>query len=339
MKVKVDLGDVDSIAIPAKPKEMLSVGQRGNKTLVRINSSSLGVLQECPRKAHYQIYRNLVAENESSPTLFGKGIHKALEVFYRGDVKERILPQYKDVEQMPYGHPAPDSLISRAMLAFLETAEPLSALPPENKRSLPNGVWILWHYFQAYINDPHIAYVDEEGPFVERPFTFDLYEDEELVIEYFGTIDLIVRNTTNGNILVCDHKTSSVVGNDFYNRVKPNHQYTGYLLGARSFGLNVNDFMINCLEVKQKPKTARGSAPNFPRQITNRDEGDFAEFRESVKFYVDNYLTSIRSGVWPLSHTNACAMYTGCTYLSVCSAPASLRENILNAKFKTRGVE
>jgi hypothetical protein len=339
MKIDVSLGEVDSIAIPQAPKEMLSISQRGNKTLVRINSSSLGVIQECLRKSQYLLHRNLVPETESAATLFGSAIHKALEVFYGGTVEERILPPYNDMELLAFGHATPDSLIPRAIYAFAKKAEPLSALPPENKRSISNGVWILWNYFKAYLDDPYIAYVDEFGPFVERGFTFDLYEDENLIIEYFGTIDLVMKHLTTGNLLVCDHKTSSVVGNDFYNRIRPNSQYTGYLMGARGNGINTNDFMVNCLEVKAKPKTARGSAPNFPRQITNRSEEDFAEFRETVIFYVKSYLTAIRTGTWPISHTNACAMYAGCTYLSICGAPKNLRENIINAKFKQRGVE
>lgn len=323
------------VLLPKTPKEMLSVSQLDSgKTLVRINSSSLSIIQECMRKSHYSLNERWIGQNESPATLFGSAIHKALEVFYLGDPAARVLPKYDEVEPLAYGAPAGDGLIQKAIAAFVEKAKPLEALPPEDKRSIPNGVWILWHYFKSFIDDPYVALIDEAGrPFVERTFTFTLYEDETLRIDYFGTIDLIVKHQTTEDVLVCDHKTSSIVGVDFYNRLKPNAQYAGYLLGAKSMGVSASGFLVNCLQVKAKPKTSRGEPPHFPRQVTTRDEEDFMEFRESVVAATQNYLRGRQSGVWPLGHINACAQYGGCTYLEVCAAPPALRENILKAKF------
>jgi hypothetical protein len=299
------------------------------------------VIQECLRKTKYLLNDKYSAEMESPATVFGSAIHKALEVFYLGAPEARKLPKLEQMELMSYGHKAEGEetdLLLRATRAFIEKAKPLEALPAENKRSIQNGVYTLWHYYKSFIDDPYIAYIDEQGPFVERGFTFRLYESNLIAIDYFGTIDLVVRHTQTGDILVCDHKTSSVVGTEFYNRLKPNHQYTGYLYGARqAFGLNTNMFLVNCLQVKEKPKTSRGTPPSFPRQITTRDDADYTEFRETVTQAVESYLAQMRAEEWPMGHVNACATYGGCQYLQVCSAPRQLRENILNAKFK-RGV-
>lgn len=324
--------------LPKQPKEMLSVSQLADgRTLVRINSSSLSIIQECLRKSHYSLNERWIGQTESPATLFGSAIHKALEVFYLGDPAERILPKFEDLEPLAFGEKSDDRLIARATAAFVEKAKPLDPLPPGDKRSIPNGIWILWHYFKSFIDDPYVAHRDEDGrPYVEKSFTFTLHEDETLKIDYFGTIDLIVKHQTTGDILVCDHKTSSIVGVDFYNRLKPNHQYSGYLLGARSLGVKTDSFLVNCLQVKAKPKTARGEAPHFPRQVTTRDPGDYEEFRAAVVSGVQNYLRGRQSGIWPLGHVNACAIYGGCSYLQVCSAPDSLRENILKSKF-TKG--
>lgn len=343
MKVEVDLTETSPILIRAEaPKEMLSVtkNERG-QTVVRINSSSLGVIQECMRKARYTLHDKWRAEDENPATLFGSAIHKALEVFYAGNPTERKLPSLVDMELMSYGHAVAgehQDLLLKATRAFIQKAEPLKALPETNKRSIQTGVWLLWHYFQAYLNDPYVAYIDEKGPFVERNVSFVLHENEHLRVEYFGTIDLIVRHTGTGELLVCDHKTSSVVGNDFYNRLKPNHQYTGYLLAAReSCGVNTKSFLVNCLQVKERPKTARGIAPHLPRQVTTRDEADFEEFKDSVMDAVRSYLGAINTRTWPIGHVNACTTYGGCQYLAICAAPRQMRDNILAAKF-VRGV-
>lgn len=340
MQVNVDLGD-SSPSLPrlGPVKEMLSVSQlEDGRTLVRINSSSLSIIQECLRKSHYTLNERWMGMSDSPATLFGSAIHKALEVFYLGSPEQRHLPALEDLELIAHGGSRVDGsapLLLRAVQAFVDKAEPLRALPDTDKRSIPNGAWILYHYFKSFVDDPYVAYVDEAGrSFVERSFTFTLHEDETLRVDYFGTIDLIVRHSQTDDLLVCDHKTSSIVGSDFYNRLKPNHQYTGYLLGVReAFGLNINSFLVNCLQVKPRPTTARGQAPHFPRQITSRDEADFAEFKMSVISAVHSYLRGRQTGIWPLGHVNTCAQYGGCQYLQICSAPVTLRENILKAKF------
>lgn len=328
-----------SLPIPSQaPKEMLSVSRSDEgRTKVRINSSSLALIQECPRKVKYVLKERWVAESESPATLFGSAIHKALEVYYSVVPEVRgPLPKFEELELMSFGHPAPsEGLLYKCTSAFLEKAQPLSPLPTEDKRSLQSGVWLLWNYFKAYLDDPYVTYVDEKGPFVERPFSFILLQTPTLEVEYFGQIDLILQNKATGDLLVCDHKTSSIVGNDFYNRLKPNHQYTGYLLGAReAFGIKTDSFLINCLQVKEKPKTTRGTPPHLPRQITTRTEEDYQEFREVIKHAANTFIHWEETQEWPLGPTNVCANYGGCSFLPVCSAPFSLRENILKSKFR-----
>ena len=342
MQIDINQGETAPNIPLGPPKEMISVVTlEGGKTLVRVNSSSLAVIQECLRKAQYSLDEKWRSQSESPATLFGTAIHKALEVFYQGDPKDRILPALEDMEILVAGARVMKDgpLLLHATQAFIDKAAPLAALPDSDKRSIMNGVWTLHHYFKAYIDDPFVAHVDAAGqPYVERTFTFTLFEDSYIRIDYFGTVDLVMKHAQTGELHVCDHKTSSVVGADFYNRIKPNHQYTGYIMGAREcFGIDTNSFIVNCVQVKARPVTARGQPPHFPRQVTTRDEGDFEEFRESVVAAVYSYLEARRIGTWPIGHVNVCASYAGCQFLSVCSAPKSLRENIMTAKFN-RGV-
>lgn len=346
MLVNVDFAEA-SVIIPKSPviKEMISVSTEGGKPRVKINSSSVGIIQECPRKALYVLQEKWRAETESPATLFGSAIHKALEVFYRGEVGERYIPDLSSLELMSYGHRIEGEetdLCLRSVRAFIDKAKPLSALPEMDKRSIQNGVWILHSYFKTFLDDPYVAYVDEHGPFVEREFTFRLHESDSLIVDYFGTIDIVLRHLVNGNLLPGDHKTTSMLGGfggigSYYDREKPNSQYTGYLLGAReAFGIKSNEFMVNVIEVKARPKTARGSIPTFPRQITTRDENDFAEFRELVVDTAETYLRMLSRNRWPLGSVNSCNQYAGCSFRQVCAAPKELRPNILSAKF-TKG--
>lgn len=321
----------------ATPKRMLTVRREGAQTVVEVNSSSLSLLQTCDRKSYYTLHEGWRGRNGSPPQIHGLGIHKAMEVFYTHPGKERELPvNFEEHAQLiGQGYAAPEKhFLYDAVQAYATEVAPLQSLPADDPRSLTSGIWVLCHYFQTYINDEYVIHSDDKGPIVERSFETVLHDTEKLKIILFGTIDFALRNQITGEVLVGDHKTTSRLGGEFMNRIKPNHQYTGYLLGAhRTLGTSSEHFLVNGIEVKAKPKTARGGPPKFIRQITRRDQQDFVEFTHAVVGAVERYLHNCDVGTWPLGNVDACAMWGGCPYLKVCSAPNALRQNILEAEF------
>lgn len=344
MIVSPDFSEVRPTITRDKIKEMLTVTDEGGVRTVKINSSSLSIILSCPRKAYYTLHRNLRSLSESPPLVFGQAIHKALEVFYSFPREERSIPAAfrENSNLMAFcppderAHYADQHFLYRSVAAFVEAAHPLQALPDGDKRSIPNGIWILQEYFKSFITDPYVVYCDAAGPVTERTFELVLHEEQGLRIILFGTVDVVLKHTVNGNILPGDHKTSSVVGHDFFNRLKPNHQYTGYLLGAQQvLGLDTNEFLVNCLQVKAKPVRATTAGPHFARQITTRSPQDMQEFKDAVIWATKSYLLWSDTKTWPIGNVDACTMWGGCNYLEVCSAPAQLRENLLEAKYYT----
>jgi hypothetical protein len=333
-----DLSGVVAVPSVGPVKEMLTVKWDGKQTLVRVNSSSLGLIQTCARKSFYKLDQGWKSKNGSPPLAYGTALHKALQVFYEHPARERTIPNEfaKHAGLMGQGYAAPEThFLYDAIAAFVKSAAPLAGLPDDDKRSIQSGIWVLTNYFNVYLHDQYVIHVDAHGPVVEREFSIPFWEDTQLRIELFGTIDFAFKNTATGDVLVGDHKTVSQMGTEFMNRVKPNHQYTGYLFAAhRLLGVSCENFIVNGVEVKAKPKTARGGPPKFIRQITHRSPEDFAEFHWVVRDAVDSYLRWKERDRWPLGDVNACAMYGGCEFLDVCSAPAELRDNILDAKFQ-----
>jgi hypothetical protein len=339
--VNPELGESSVVLPRVAPKEMLSHRVLPNgKTYTKVNSSSLGLSQECLRKAQYVIGEGWRSNAESPATLFGSAIHKALEIYYRGDREDRVLPRMEHLEMMAYGHKPPptnNDLIYRAVQGFIDVAQPLSLLPAGDKRSIPNGIWILGDYFKTYQDDPYVAYVDKDGPFIERKFTYRLHEDPQQIIDVFGTIDFVFRNVITGELIAGDHKTSSSLSfgdSSYFDRDRPNHQYTTYMLGAkRVFGLDVENFMVNVIQVKPKPKTARGSGASFPRQLTKRTEEDFEELKEVYLKAAFDWRIAVETGVYPMGGVDACNKYGGCQFKQVCASPKAMRETILRNKF------
>ncbi len=337
MEITPDFSQALPELAPSK-KEMLTVSKSGDQTVVRINSSSLGIILSCMRKAQYEILHGL---KKNAPALiFGSAVHKALEVFYSHPSAARTFPKdFKQISDlMAFGtDPLEQHFLFDAIAAFVKAAEPLRCLPDGDKRSIPNGIWILQEYFKSFINDPYVVMSDASGPIVERTCEMVLSETPELKIILFGTIDVVLKHEINCQELPGDHKTASQLGSDFYNRIRPNHQYTGYVMLARHcLGVSGDTFLVNALQVKPRPKTARGTDPNFARQVTSRSDEDIAEFRESVRHAVGLYLNAMSSNVWPIGHVDACSMYGGCSFLQVCSSPSVLRPNLIESKFGVR---
>lgn len=340
MLIQPDLGRPTPERASGPAKEMLSVIQDNGRTHVRINYSSLSILLTCMQKANFALHRGLRSKTESPAIVFGLGIHKALEVFYREPRESRTLlsnlGEHLDrlrADQELAEDPSEHFLL-RAGRAFLREAAPLRVLPDSDKRSLSAGLWALTHYFKTYIDDPFVVYEDFQGPITERTCEALLHESGELKITFFGTIDVVLRNDRTGVILPTDHKTFSSAAGDFYKRLKPNHQYTGYVwLTREALGLDVDTFLVNGIQVKPRPVTARGTPPNFPRQPTRRTAEDISDFKKTVIWAVKQYLQASQDKLWPMGDVNACSMYNGCQFQTACEVPQAVRENVISANF------
>ena len=339
--MQLDMSQAPATALQSEPKEMLSVTETDGATKIRINFSSLAILQKCAREAQYSLVRGLKPQLEFPALLFGSAIHKGLETYYCGERTERVIPsQYKEIMQMigcgQWESAWSESLLFRAAKAFVDKAAPLAALPDDNKRSVFTGVWMLQHYFSKYLTDEYVIMRDAAGPVVERKFSMPIpIYKSDLEIELFGTIDFVMRSEVTGQILPGDHKTASSLY-DFYDKISPNYQYTGYVWAAREvLGYDTDMFLVNALQVKQPPKTARGSEPDFARQITQRTQEDFDDLRSAIIDAVSGFLRYRESGYFPMAASGACtAFYGSCKFRDICSSPAQLRESIISAKFK-----
>lgn len=280
-------------------KRMLEVNSEDS---VWINSSSADIIQTCRRKAFYSLHLGVrPSSEESTALLFGTAVHKALEAFYRQ-------------------HPG-DRNIDECIDAFMASAAQgkLVELPADDKRSVSNGKKIIEKYFSVYRLDPWIAVRDSHGPVVERSFEIPVENYDWLKIH--GQIDCLLQNVETGEIVVCDHKTSSSLGTDFMNRVKPNLQFSTYAWAANKMGFPVNRVMINGIQVA-KTKT------DLVRVFTERSKEDFDEMLATYLDSTDLYFKARKDKNWPLNST-ACSHWGGCQYREVCSLPDSHRHNAL----------
>lgn len=335
--------DVTFPKLPKKEaKEMLSVIEDidANKITVKVNYSSLDIIQTCLRKAEYALDRKLFGAFDSPALTFGSAIHKAMEVWYcsKRESRKASSSQCDDSHAMMLAEKSPilhgSCARCGAIYAFLDVAKELNE--HHAPRDPENGIKILNDYFDFYLDDALEIMSDSMGPLCERSFEIPIWKDltylnYQLEIVLHGTIDTVMRNKETGEILIFDHKTTSALGKDFFNRIKPNFQYTGYWLGATQvLNLIPSAFVVNGIQVA-KTKTA------FNRQRTIIHESEIQELRDAVLESTYRYLHAKHSQTWPMSTPNPCSMWGGCQYKKVCEASPTVRESIISAEFVTKG--
>lgn len=315
---------------------MLRVETIDDKTHVWINYSSLDIVQTCVRKAELSLFRNLRSSNEAPALVFGKGTHKAMEVWYsspRSD-RKRESTQCDDSQALMLSNatPIPHGNCARcsSIFAFLKTTNDLAGITDGEARSRTNGIEILNHYFNTYLEDPYDLLVDDLGPLCERTLETIIFDSPILTIHLFGTVDAVFRNTETNEIVLADHKTTHQLGKDFFNRIKPNFQYTGYwLLARQELKLDPSRFMVNGIQVAKTKKAVE-------RQFTTISEEEISDLITAILYNVENYLKAIQTDTWPMSAPNACSMWGGCSFKRICELPRSLQKSVISAEYGER---
>jgi hypothetical protein len=329
--MQVTIEDLQKTQQPSK--RMLEVRKLENgKYLLEMNFSSLAIVQECLRKSQYRLLLKLTNEADSDAQVFGKAIHKALEHWYTLPEENRQLTEteLKMVDSLVSGL-VPESVYPTALdsiYEFVKTAEPIRFLGDDDKRSLASGIKILKAYFKQYAEDGMEVLRDSAGvPYIEKQVEGKLYEDEKLVIVFHGQIDLILRNRITGQISYSDHKTTAALGKEFYNRISPNHQYTGYVWAGNEFlGVQSDSFMVNGIQVAK-------TKHEFARQFTTITASDYQEMKQAYVEAAHRIVNAIERDTFPQSSPNPCSAYGGCPYLEICQAPAELRKTIIESKY------
>jgi len=321
------------------PKRMLEIKKVNGVTRYYINYSSLDIIQTCKRKAKYILHDKLVSGESNAATTFGSAVHRALETWYCAPKinRKRSSAECDDQQILMLNRQATtkhgECARCASVFSFLEAGHILRNLPETDKRSQQNGIHILNNYFNVYLSDPYVIVEDDMGPMCERSFELLIATTphpktlQPCEIYLFGTIDSILKNEQTGEIIVCDHKTTASLGKDFFNRIKPNHQYTGYFLGAKEvLGLDVKRFMVNGIQVAK-------TKYDLNRQFTIITSDDINELKLALLKAVGDYMAELEFQKWPMSAPNACTMWGGCTFREICILPPDIRKSVIEAKY------
>lgn len=304
--------------------------------------SSLESLLACNRSAEYKLVHSRGAHTKSA-LIFGAAFHSALECFYKrspSDTIESLLELGGRAIQAEY------ALNSHVIIDDYRTADYCFSC--------------FSMYLGEYFNEPITPYVHEGKPLVEFTFSYPVGQMEvptrifsewgygkltndpikeqdswQVVptlpcrIEWSGIVDALMVMGDGHTLRVCDHKTTSILSDAFFNSFQVSMQPVGYVAAMRAAfpDLNIKGFYLNCAACRKPTKT--GIAYESYRRPYDYSNEQCEEWREDLLAIIGELLHNLTTKNFP-KKTNWCAgKYGACPYLDVCSAPSSQRAMIL----------
>jgi hypothetical protein len=305
-----------------------------------LDNSSLERFTTCPRSAEYYICNKRESSDERIALAFGKAIHKILEARYRHN--PNVVTKVPGISTTDTN----DIMLAAARDAFADWKNE----DPEEFRNFSTAVTFIEKYNTHYpMEGFEILRLPDGSPAIEVPFAVPLGSltiDGEIPVRlptgevtsrhlstlkiiWTGRIDMIVKR--GDAIFLVDHKTTSMMGPQYFKEFDLSSQVYGYIWAASTLlGKPVSGFLVNALAFR-KP-TPKGKPFEFQRYPVPADIGLVGEWVNDTLHIVSDFVEMAKRGYFP-KHTKWCVgKYGPCPYSPICSLPPSpSRELLLNS--------
>lgn len=313
------------ITIPPEAKDTLPIRPPiiSPEGVIRIDNSSLERFTTCARSAQYYLVDRREPSGLKSALYFGSAIHAALEIFYGeydGKVTE-VLPEF--------------------LMKVQAAMEPMF---PANQdvdewRTLDKAMETIISYVAATEFDIFQVYQHDNKPFVEQYFelpmgdilfqeSFDGIYHERLQVMWTGRIDLIVKQ--DHALWVMDHKTTSIVGQNFFADFLNSSQALGYVWAAQQLlGQEVSGLYLNAIAARKPSKT--GKPFELGRQKFPYDQSRIEEWHYNTLTLIGDFCANLQRNFFPMETKWCVGKYGQCPYLDICSLPPQGREMVLHS--------
>lgn len=327
----------------------------------RIDWSSIESFLSCNRSAEYKLVHSRTSAPRSA-LVFGAAFHSALEIWYRNkdSIDKVVNPvSYEPMEEISGSIIlTKENIIRDCAIAIDKTYAEYPANFVSDYRTSEYCVECFLKYVQQYEKEQLVS-VDHNGQkLVEFSFAmpmgeasietrlFNLYGFGELTndeaaerncteasikvhIEWTGIIDLVFSQ--NSEHWLCDHKTTSILSQDFFDGFEIAMQPVGYVTAARAAlpDLNIRGFMVNVAACRKPTKT--GTAFETHRRFFEYTPAQESEFKRDALFIVEEFLANLTNNYFPRKTTWCIGKYGKCPYFEVCSLPPEHRLEMLNS--------
>jgi len=293
-----------------------------------IDNSSLERQTTCPRSAEYYICNRREAADDRTALGFGKAVHQVLETLYRNldaplDEKRRLMVASADAAFTVYQPPGEDFRNYDMMMKVIDGYLDRYPFEEGSNYVLPSGQPAIEVPFAVPIGElsvgANLLVRRPDGTVVERAV-------DKITVVWTGRIDRIYEFA--GRLYIKDHKTTSMMGPNYFKEFDLSSQVYGYVHSAsKLLNRQVHGFCVNAIAVRRPTKT--GKALEFERYIVPLDQSLLDEWLDDTLHIVSDFIEMARRGYFP-KHTKWCVgKYGMCPYQPICSLPPAHREMML----------
>ena len=283
------------------------------------DSTSLGVLKECPAKYFYSVVQGYVPKSTSAHLIFGQIYHAACE-------------RYDHAKAEGLDHEA--ALLRATQYTLLSTWDQVLNRPWDSEHNLKNRATLLrtvvW-FLDQFKDDPLETVILENGkPAVELSFRFNTDYTAPNGEPYLlcGHLDRVVE--FQGHTYIADKKTTgTTLSSSFFDHFSPDNQFSLYSLASKVvYNQNVAGLIVDAAQVAV-------SFSRFSRGFVARNDAILEEWYTDLGYYIKAAETYAEHHYYP-RNDKSCGSYGGCPYRGICSKPPSQRPQWLEAQFAKR---
>lgn len=296
---------------------------------MRIDNFALTMHQSCPAKFNLRMIHGWTVRHRSAALGFGGALHHGLAAWYRTTDPRQALEAIEgkwDPSIPPNDYRTlnkclevmADYIKQYRSESFKIVGKLVGNPIIEQTFTLELGMYLPCHLSYLPKIDADGVVWEDSGPARRKCFEDKLVDPEVAKclcgrdrepIEYGGIFDGLVEAT--GHVYILEHKSTSQLGQYYFEQFKPNNQVAGYIWAAATMtSLRVAGAIINAIGVYKT------SATKFERGVTARNEFEIAEWKQNVYHSCIEIKQHQLSGFWPM-RTPSCTMYGACEFLPV----------------------
>jgi len=195
-----------------------------------VDNSRLVATASCSTQALLRYHFGYTSVEEKIAAEAGKGAHKALAAFFKGESVEASIEEFSAY----YKAMAEENVPSTDRLAWVNVADVMQE-------------FFDTHPIDRFPFEPMVEHI-ETG--VQVPLVDD--------IEFFALIDLPVREKNTGALYPVDHKTTGKISSWWAKKFRIGSQMTGYVWAMQQkFGEQSPGAFINAIEFSKLPDSTK----------------------------------------------------------------------------------